>query len=76
MPVSKYISFEEAEKALWNFNPDQAYYDKVAFILKSGCDLVQTKYKPGIYKFKSIRDANKFIDAEILRQAGKRLRIK
>ena len=30
MPVYKYKTFEEAESALWNFRPDEAYFSRVA----------------------------------------------
>lgn len=76
MPVYKYSSFEEAEKALWNFNPDQAYYDKVKFILKSGRELLQAKYKSGVFKFKSIQEANEFRELESLEHAKESTRTK
>ncbi len=69
MPIYKYRSFEEAEKALWNFNPDKTYFEKVAFILKSGCELLQPKCKPGVRKFKSIQEANRSRELDILEHA-------
>lgn len=29
MPVYKYKTFEEADQALWNFNPDENYYYQI-----------------------------------------------
>ena len=61
MPVYKYRSFKEAEEALWNFNPDENYYNRVkrfwnfAGRLKpAGC------HKKGVCKFHSIAEANGF----------------
>ena len=30
MPIYKYKTFDGAERALWNFHPDEAYYKQVA----------------------------------------------
>jgi hypothetical protein len=37
MPIYKYKSFEEAERALWNFHPDEAYFRKVADLWNYPC---------------------------------------
>ncbi|OQX95511.1 hypothetical protein B6I21_05030 [candidate division KSB1 bacterium 4572_119] len=59
MPVYKYKSFEEAEKALWNFNPDEAYIDRVAELWDFADELNPIKYPRGVFKFKTIQEANK-----------------
>lgn len=59
MPIYKYKSFEEAERALWNFHPDEAYYEKVAELWEFANKLSPINCPQGIFKFKSIEEANK-----------------
>ena len=59
MPIYKYKTFEEAERALWNFHPDEAYYEKVAELWEFANQLSPINYPRGIFKFKSIEEANK-----------------
>lgn len=59
MPIYKYKTFGEAERALWNFHPDEAYYEKVAELWEFANKLSPIKYPKGIFKFKSIEKANK-----------------
>ena len=73
MPIYKYKTFEEAEKALWNFNPDKKYYDKVADLWDFANELSSISYPKGIFKFKSIEEANKHRE-EIEITHAKRLR--
>ena len=58
MPIYKYKTFEEAEKALWNFNPDEKYYEKLAELWEFANELNPINYPKGIFKFKSIEEAN------------------
>lgn len=58
MPVYKYKTFEEAERALWNFNPDEAYHDKVAQLWEFANRLCPITYPKGIFKYRSIEEAN------------------
>ncbi|MBN1352898.1 hypothetical protein JXJ21_26145 [candidate division KSB1 bacterium] len=73
MPIYKYTTFEEAEKALWNFNPDEKYYDRVAELWDFASDLSSINYPKGIFKFKSIDEANQHRE-EIEIAHAKRLR--
>jgi hypothetical protein len=59
MPIYKYKSFEEAERALWNFHPDAAYYQKVAKLWNFANQLRPIKYPRGIFKFRTIEEANR-----------------
>ncbi len=59
MPVYKYKSFEEAERALWNFHPDAAYYKKVAELWNFANKLRPIKYPRGVFKFRTIAEANR-----------------
>ena len=60
MPAQKYKSFEEAEKALWNFYPDEAYLNRVVELWDFVEKLNPIKYPRGVFKFKTIEEANKF----------------
>lgn len=59
MPIYKYRTFEEAEKALWNFQPDETYFTKVAELWNFANKLSPIIYPKGIFKFKNIKEANK-----------------
>jgi hypothetical protein len=59
MPVQKFKTFEEAEKALWNFHPDEAYYARVAELWDFANKLNPISYPKGIFKFRTIEEANK-----------------
>jgi len=59
MPIYKYKTFEEAERALWNFHPDEAYFIKVAELWDFANKLSPINYPKGIFKYRSIEEANK-----------------
>lgn len=59
MAVYKYKTFEEAERALWNFNPDENHFRKVAELWDFARRLNPIAYPRGIFKFKTIEEANK-----------------
>ena len=59
MPIYKYKTFEEAERSLWNFNPDEKYYDGVEELWALANELSSISYPEGIFKFGSIEEANK-----------------
>lgn len=59
MPVYKYRTFEEAERALWNFNPDEAYFKRVADLWAFADQLNPIIYSKGIFKFRNLEEANK-----------------
>jgi hypothetical protein len=58
MPIYKYKSFEEAEQAVWNFQPDETYFRKVAELWNFANKLLPVSYPKGIYKFRSMKEAN------------------
>lgn len=59
MPVYKYRTFEEAERALWNFNPDEAYFKRVAELWEFADQLNSIVYPKGIFKFQNLEEANR-----------------
>ena len=59
MPVYKYKSFEEAQRALWNFAPDEEYYRTAGELWDMANRLVPPAFKRGIFKFRTIEEANK-----------------
>ena len=58
MAVQKFKSFEEAEKALLNFNPDSEYYKNVRVFYKLFSKLSKFSYPKGVYKFRSLEEAD------------------
>ena len=71
MPVQKFKTFEEAEEALWNFNPDAQYYKQVAELWEFANKLSPIEYPRGIFKFKTIEEANKHREQIELEHARK-----
>jgi len=62
MPVYKYKTFDGADRVLWNFHPDEAYYKQVAALWRFANHLSPITYPRGIFKFRSIEEANKHRD--------------
>jgi hypothetical protein len=58
MPVYKYKTFEDAERALWNLNPDEAYFHRVAELWRFADHLCSMAYPQGIFKYRSIEEAD------------------
>ena len=69
MPVYKFRTFEDAEKALWNFNPDEIYFAQIAELWAFADKLSRPIYPGGIFKFKSLDDANRHRDEVELKHA-------
>lgn len=59
MPIYKYKTFEAAERALWNFQPDQAYYIRILKLFEFARALNHVHYPKGIFKYRSLEEANK-----------------
>lgn len=71
MPVYKYKTFEEAERALWNFHADEAHFKRVAELWDFADRLNPITYPPGIFKFKTIEEANRHREGIELAHAKK-----
>jgi hypothetical protein len=76
MPVQKFKTFEEAEKALLNPHPDDAYFARIAELWNFADKLNRISYPKGIFKFKTIKEANKHREelelAHLRKKAGER----
>lgn len=73
MSIKRYKSFEEAEKALWNYSPDHNYYSKIITLWNFADQLSPGTCIKGIVKFKSIEEANKHREELELAAAKKHL---
>ena len=72
MPIQKFKTFQEAEKALFTFTPDKAYYKRVAALWDFADKLNPISWPKGIFKFKTIEDANKHREEIELAQVRKK----
>ena len=59
MPVYKYKSFEDAQKALWCFKTDSNYYKQLSELWNTADMLTPVNCQRGVFKFKNIVNANK-----------------
>ena len=57
MPVYKYRSFEEAREALWADEVDSAYLRRIGNLWKRSAALYPKRFKPGVYKYRSVEEA-------------------
>ena len=74
MTVQKFKTFEEAERALWNFNPDKEYFKKVSAFYALFSRLNKFSYPKGIYKFKTFEEAEEHKQKMIIEAAIKRFK--
>jgi len=74
MPVYKFKTFEEAERALWNFYPDEAYYEHLKELWDFADRLNPIEYPKGIFKFKSLKEANEQREKWEIAYAKKKLK--
>jgi len=59
MPVYKYKTFQEARDALLVKNPDARYYKMLSGFYETFGKIFTRRFPHGVYKFKSIEDAQK-----------------
>jgi hypothetical protein len=71
MPIQKFKTFDDAEKALWNFHPDDNYYRRVAELWDFANKLNPITHPRGIFKFKTIEEANQHREQIELEHAKK-----
>ena len=68
MPVRKFRSLEEAREALWVDEVDDAYIDRVEALWQRAHDLLGRRYKPGVYKYRSIEEAQADLENLIIEE--------
>lgn len=71
MSVYKFRTFEVAERSLWNFNPDENYFAQIAELWAFADKLSRPIYPGGIFKFKSLDEANRHRDEVELKHASR-----
>jgi len=59
MPVYKYKTFEQARIALWCREPDTAYFRQLNALWTLADSLSPFKYPSGVFKYRTIDEANK-----------------
>ena len=57
MSVFKFKTFEEAHRSLWNFFPDDEYFNKVHALFALAGALNKVKYPVGLFKYKTLKEA-------------------
>ena len=57
MPIYKYKTFEEADQALWNFNPDSDFFKEINELFSMSEKLNAPKCRQGLWKFRTIEEA-------------------
>lgn len=58
MTIKKYKTFEAAADDLWNFNPDENYYKKLAVFFRFATQLNHYTPPRGLFKFRTMIEAN------------------
>ena len=72
MPVYKYKTFEEANQALWNFDPDENYFFQIHQLFVLAHKFNTIKCRPGVLKYHTIEEAHEHrLDMEIKAAAAK-----
>ncbi|MBN2318443.1 MAG: hypothetical protein JXR49_05170 [Acidobacteria bacterium] len=59
MTLYKFKTFEEAEKQLWCFEPDEAYYKSLRALFRFFCRINPPSCPAGIFKYRSLADADR-----------------
>ena len=60
--IQKFKTLEDADKALFCFNPDRSYYERVARLWDFVDWICPRKYPPGVFRYRSIEEANRQAD--------------
>ena len=69
-PIQKFRSFDEADEALYCFEPNQEYYERVARLWDFVDWVCPREYSRGIFRYGSIEEANEQADEWLQANAG------
>jgi hypothetical protein len=58
-PIQRFRTFEEAEEALWCFEPDVAYWKRVKRLFALAERLRPRRCPRGIFRYRTINEANR-----------------
>ena len=72
MGLQKFKSFQEAERALWCFNPDEKYFKQIRELFKLANRLCPPNFPRGIFKYRTMEEANKAKEEWLLQNALKK----
>jgi len=72
MGLQKFKSFSEAERALWCYNPDEKYFQQIRELFKLANRLCPPNFPRGIFKYRTMKEANKAKEEWLLQNALKR----
>jgi len=72
MALQKFKSFQEAEQALWCFNPDKKYFKQVRELFRLANRLCPPDFPKGIFKYHTIEEANNAKEEWLLQNALKK----
>ncbi|MBM2814335.1 MAG: hypothetical protein HW421_1097 [Ignavibacteria bacterium] len=60
MSLQKFKTIEEAREALYCFEPDEEYFERVRKFFELASKLVINREEPGIHKFRSFQEFNEY----------------
>jgi len=76
MPVEKFKSLKDAERALLTFNPDKQYYNNLKEFFKLATMLNPVRFPRGIFKYNTLEEADRqkqqWIRENAKKQRGKK----
>lgn len=61
MGVIRFRTFEEAEQALWTFEPDNEYFEQVRSTFELAERLCRLSPQPGVTMYRSIEEKNRAV---------------
>lgn len=58
--IYKFKTFDEAQKNIWNVEPDEEYYKQIRLLSAMAFTINPPQCKRGLFLFKTIEEANEF----------------
>lgn len=72
MSIQKFKTLDEAEQALWCYNPDEKYFKQVRELFKLANRLCPPDFPRGIFKYRTMEEANNAKQEWLLQNALKK----